>query len=128
MKLNEIVKTPCYIALFGIIFLFILIKYYILSSSAGLIDIEFKSISIALNSFPFGILKENLTNGNFSSFYYFLISPLALFKNELTIKIFNSIISILNILIFFKIGKNLLNWKLGLLLSGFLALSNKSFC
>ena len=59
MKLNEIVKTPCYIALFGIIFLFILIKYYILSSSAGLIDIEFKSISIALNGFPFGILKEN---------------------------------------------------------------------
>lgn len=124
MKLNEIVKTPCYIALFGIIFLFILIKYYILSSSTGLIDIEFKSISIALNDFPFGILKENLTNGNFSSFYYFLISPLALFKNELTIKIFNSFISILNILIFFKIGKNLLNWKLGLLLSGFLALNH----
>lgn len=120
MKTNN-VKYILYIILFIV---FILIRISYLLSSNNIEDISFKSLAIANNSFPFGIIKQAAINDIFTPIYYFLIHFIVLFKNELAIKIFNTLLAFANVCVMVLIGKRLKNTALGVFLASFLILNH----
>lgn len=124
MKLNINSKSLYYIALF---ILFVFIRLNFILNSDGLYDIEFKTISIANSSFPFGIIKNSSVQDFFMPLYYLIIHFLVLIsKNEIFLRVCNSIIAFLNILILIRIGKKLINENFGLFL-GLIFAINKFF-
>jgi len=113
MKANNGIKYIFYTVL---VIFFLIFRINYIFNNLGITEIEFKSIAIASQGFPFGILKETVLNDYFMPVYYFLIH---FFKSELSIRILNSFLALLNILFFVAIGKNLLKGQKGLYL-GFL--------
>ena len=102
MKINNNSKYVLYIILFII---FILIRISHLLSSGEIEEISFKSLSISASAWPFKIIYNTAVNDVFLPFYYLLIG---IFKNEILIKVINSIISLANIYVMILIGKNCL--------------------
>ena len=111
MKIKNNSKYILYAILF-IIFISIRLNY--LSSFQEIENISFKSLAISNCFWPFGIIKETIVNDNFLPSYYLIIG---LLKNEILIRIFNTIVSLANIFVFVLIGKKLLNEKLGIFLA-----------
>ena len=111
MKTKNNSKYILYAILF-IIFVSIRLNY--LSSFQEIENISFKSLAISNCIWPFGIIKETIINDTFLPSYYLIIG---LLKNEILIRIFNTIVSLINIFVFVLIGKKLLNEKLGIFLA-----------
>ena len=83
---------------------------------------ELAIVSIAKSNFPFEILKNCANLDYHAPLYYLLIHPISLLKNEfIYLRIFNLIISLINIFVFYKIGKALINKKTGLIFALFLS-------
>ncbi len=111
MKFQINAKYIFYILIFIV---FVIVRTHYLINENEIISIEFKSLALANCSFPFGILKETILKDYFLPMYYFLIHFFVpFFNNTLIIKIFNSIISLINIFLIIKIGKQILNRSLG---------------
>lgn len=86
---------------------------------------ELAIISVAKQTFPFGILKALSNNDYHAPLYYFIIHPLTYFNNEVTpIRLLNTIFSLFNIFVFYKIGTLLKDKKTGYILALFLAVSH----
>ena len=114
-----------YIFYILIFIVFVIIRANYLINENEIISIEFKSLALASCSFPFGILKETILKDYFLPAYYFLIHYLIqFFNNVLAIKIFNSIISLINIFLIIKIGKQILNRSLGYFLGILFAINH----
>ena len=111
MKTKNNSKYILYAILF-IIFVSIRLNY--LSSFQEIENISFKSLAISNCIWPFGIIKETIINDTFLPSYYLIIG---LLKNEILIRIFNTIVSLINIFVFVLIGKKLFNEKLGIFLA-----------
>lgn len=118
MKINYNSKYVLYIILF-IIFILIRINHVLLSGEIE--ELSFKSLAISRCFYPFEILKETALSDTFLPAYYFIIGIL---RNEIVIKVFNSILAFLNIYFLVIIGKKLLCEKLGLFLGAFLAINS----
>ena len=122
MKINEKSKYILYIVLFII---FALVRFGYIFSSAGINDIDFKSLSIASSGFPFGIIKNCAIMDYFSPAYYFILHFIMLIsKNEIFIRTFSAIIGFINIFVLINIGKKLQGRKLGIFLALFLAVNH----
>lgn len=119
MKINNNSKYILYIILFII---FILTRINHVLSSGEIEEISFKSLAISRCMYPFGILAQTVFQDTCLPIYYFIIGIL---RNEIIIKIFNSILALGNVYIFVLIGKKIYNEKLGLFLG--LALSINHF-
>lgn len=117
MKISNNTKYVPYVILL-IIFILIRINHVLLSGEIE--NIGFKSLAISNCAWPFGIIKQSALNDTFMPFYYLIIGIL---KNEILIKIFNGFISLINVYIFFLIGKKLYNRNLGIFLGLFLSLN-----
>lgn len=86
---------------------------------------EIAIMSIAKLNFPFEILKESALLDYHAPLYYLISHFFTYFSNEwLYLRLFNVFLSVLNIYIFYKIGKELKNKKLGLILALFLAVNH----
>ncbi|MBR5305224.1 MAG: glycosyltransferase family 39 protein [Candidatus Gastranaerophilales bacterium] len=118
MKINNNSKYVPYIILF-IIFILIRINYVLLSGEIE--NIGFKGLSISNCFWPFEVIKQTALCDVFMPFYYLIIG---IFKNEILIKIFNTLISLANIYIFFLIGKKIHSDKLGIFLGLFLSINH----
>jgi len=118
MKINNNLKYILYIILF-IIFILIRINHVLLSNEIE--NISFKGLAISNSFWPFMVIKETALNDVFLPFYYLITGIL---RNEILIKIFNSIIAFANILVFLKIGKKLFNEKMGLFIGIFLSVNH----
>lgn len=118
MKVNNNSKYVPYIILF-IIFILIRINYVLLTGEIE--NIGFKSLAISNCAWPFGIIKEAALNDTFLPFYYLIIGIL---KNEILIKIFNSLVSFTNVYLFYLIGKKIHSQKLGVFLALFISLNH----
>ncbi|MBQ7287578.1 MAG: hypothetical protein IJW73_07455 [Candidatus Gastranaerophilales bacterium] len=118
MKINNNSKYVLYIILFII---FILIRISHLLSSGEIEEISFKSLAISSCAWPFKIIYQTIINDTVLPLYYLIIGIL---KNEILIKIFNSIVSLVNIYVMILIGKKLLNEKLGVFLGVFLGINH----
>ncbi|MBQ9149779.1 hypothetical protein IJX73_02500 [bacterium] len=118
MKINNNSKYILYIILF-VIFILIRINYVLLTGEIE--DISFKGLAISKCFWPFGIIKETAIADNFLPAYYLFTGIL---RNEILIKIFNSLIALANILVFIKIGKKLFSEKMGLFMAIFLSLNH----
>lgn len=118
MKINNNLKFIFYIILF-IVFILIRINHILLSGEID--EISFKGLAISNCVWPFGIIKETALNDNFMPLYYLFSGIL---RNEILIKIFNSIIALSNVLLVIKIGKKIHSEKLGLFLGIFLSLNH----
>ncbi len=116
--------------LYILVFLiFIIVRTCNITSNSGIYEIEFKTLAISNLSFPFQIIKESAINSYFLPFYYLIIHFIqTLFKNEIAIRIFNSIISLTTIFLLMEISKKILKGKkrlcLGLFLGIFLSVSH----
>ena len=120
MKINHNLKYVLYIILFII---FILIRINHILSSGEIEELGFKSLTISSAFWPFGIIKNTVLYDTFLPFYYLIIGIL---KNEILIKAFNILISLINVILFILIGKKIHSEKLGLFL-GFLLSINHFF-
>lgn len=118
MKINNNLKFIFYIILF-IVFILIRINHILLSGEID--EISFRGLAISNCAWPFGIIKETALNDNFMPLYYLFCGIL---RNEILIKIFNSIIALANVVLVIKIGKKIFNEKLGLFLGLFLSLNH----
>lgn len=118
MKINNNTKYMLYIILF-IIFILIRINYVLLSGEIE--ELSFKGLAISRCFYPFETIKEAIINTNFLPFYYLFTGIL---RHEITIKIFNILLSIGNIYVLILIGKKLLNDKLGYFLAILLAINH----
>ena len=118
MKINNNSKYMLYIILF-IIFILIRINYVLLSGEIE--ELSFKGLAISRCFYPFETIKEAIINTNFLPFYYLFTGIL---RHEITIKIFNILLSIGNIYVLILIGKKLLNEKLGYFLAFLMAINH----
>jgi len=118
MKINNNSKYVLYIILF-IIFILIRINHVLLSGEIE--EISFKSLAISKCLYPFGILAQSVFQDTFLPFYYFIIGIL---RNEIVIKIFNSLIALANVYVFILIGKKIFNEKLGFFLGLLLSINH----
>ena len=106
------IKTTNFIIYTAIFIIYLICRINYITSSTGINEIDFKTLSISSLSFPFEIIKETTLNSAFMPFYNFFLHFIQVFsKNDLIIRYFNSAISLLNILIFIQIGKELLKGK-----------------
>ena len=111
-------KYVPYIILF-IVFIVIRINYILLSGEIE--NISFKGLSISSCFWPFGVIKQTALYDLNLPFYYLITG---LLRNEILIKIFNTLISLLNIYVFFLIGKRIHSDKLGIFLALFLTINH----
>lgn len=111
MKINNNSKYMLYIILF-IIFILIRINYVLLSGEID--ELSFKGLTISKCLWPFETIKETVFTDLYTPIYFLFTG---IFRNEILIKIFNTVLSIINIYIFMVIGKKLLNYKLGYFLA-----------
>ncbi len=94
---------------------------------------EIAMVSTAIQSFPFGILNTAATNDYHAPLYQLIIHFFTYFNHEwVYIRIFNLLLSLINIFVFYKIGKLISNKKLGYILAlifcvNHLAISTVSF-
>ena len=122
MKTNAGLKYIFYIALFLI---FIIYRINSIIDFGGLLEIEYKTISIASSSFPFGIIKESILKDYFMPAYYLIIHFFfVIFKSEVLIRIINMLISFATIVYVVNIGKKLLGRTFGIFLALFLSLNH----
>ena len=105
-----------------IVFLiFAVFRICYITSNTGINEIEFKTLAISNLSFPFEILKETTLNTYFLPAYYFIIHFFqVIFKNEIAIRIINSIISFATIITLINISKKIIKGTNGLLLGLFI--------
>lgn len=118
MKINNNSKYILYIILFII---FILTRINHVLSSGEIEEISFKSLAISRCMYPFGILAQTVFQDTCLPVYYFITGIL---RNEIIIKIFNSILALGNVYIFVLIGKKIYNEKLGLFLGLILSINH----
>ena len=94
---------------------------------------EIAIISTAVQNFPFSILNTAATNDYHAPLYQLIIHFFTYFNHEwVYIRIFNLLLSLINIFVFYKIGKLISNKKLGYILAlifcvNHLAISTVSF-
>ena len=121
MKANAGLKYIFYIVLFLI---FIIYRIGFIADSS-LYETEYKTLSIASASFPFGIIKEAVLKDYFMPLYYFLIHFFVIiFKNDILIKVINLFISFATVIYVINIGKKLLNTGFGIFLGLFLSINH----
>ena len=118
MKINNNSKYVLYIILFII---FILIRVIYVLQTSEIDNISFKGLAISSTFYPFGIIKNTIMHDCFLPLYYFIIGIL---RNDVLIRIFNSLLAFLNICVFILIGYKLYNKKLGLFLACFLSINH----
>lgn len=114
-------KYILYVLLF-VVFISVRIIYNFLTTS--IFETDFQGLALSSASFPLGVIKETIKNSFFMPFYYLLIHFFSLFKNIIVLRIVNSTIALLNVYLFYKIGKKLKNRILGLFLALFLSLNH----
>jgi len=86
---------------------------------------ELAMVSIAKSKFPFEILIKSAQLDYHAPLYYLLIHPFTYLNNEwIYLRFFNIFISVLNIIVFYLIGKEIKNKKLGIFLALFLAVNH----
>lgn len=118
MKIANNSKYVPYVILF-IVFILIRINHILLSGEIE--NIGFKSLALASCTWPFGILKQTILNDIFMPAYYLIVGIL---KNEILIHVFNAFVSLLNVCLFYLIGKKLHSDKLGIFLALFLSINH----
>ena len=122
MKSNAGLKYIFYIALFLI---FIIYRINFIIDSNGLYEIEYKTISIAGTTFPFGIIKQSVIKDYFMPVYYLIIHFfVTIFKNDTLIRVLNALIAFVTAVYLMKIGKKLLNKGMGIFLGLFLSINH----
>ena len=78
---------------------------------------EIAIVGIAKESFPLGIIKTLINTDYHAPLYYFIVHFFTHFSNEwVYLRIFNVILSTINIFVFYKIARLLLNKKLSYIL------------
>lgn len=86
---------------------------------------ELAMVSIAKLSFPFEIIIKSAKLDYHAPLYYLLIHPFTYLDSEwLCLRFLNIFISILNIIVFYLIGKELKNKQLGIFLALFLTVNH----
>lgn len=86
---------------------------------------ELAMVSIAKQSFPFGILKACSDLDYHAPFYYFIIHPFTNLSQEwVYIRLLNLIFSLVNVFIFYKIGTLIKDKKTGLILALILSVNH----
>jgi len=122
MKSNAGLKYIFYIALFLI---FIIYRINLILDSGGIAEIEYRTLSIASSTFPFGIIRHATLNDYFMPAYYLLIHFfVTIFKSEILIRIINAVISFFVVVYVINIGKKLINRNFGIFLGLFLSLNH----
>ena len=120
MKQAKSVNIIIYTTIFILYFLF-RINYIMLS--VGLSEIDFKILSISNIPSPFEIIKQTALNTIFLPAYNLLVHIILIFsKNEYLIRLFNAILSFINIIVFIQIGKSLFKSKKAIYFAAFIGI------
>ena len=120
--MNLVVKNLIFA---GIIFLTIFLRLNYDTFVFGYNFDEFAMISIAKLDFPLEIIKASAQEDYHAPLYYLVahfFSNLA--NNDLLLRLLNVFLSVINVWVFYKIGKLLIDKKFGLILSLFLCVNH----
>ncbi len=108
-----------------LIAVYILIRAIWLFGSNSIYETDFKGLAVARSFFPFGIIKQCAIKEYFMPLYYILLSALTFInKSAIFAKIINCIISFVNILVFYNLGRYISTKKTGLLLALFVTINH----
>ncbi|MBQ8634714.1 glycosyltransferase family 39 protein [bacterium] len=127
----EYLKKNCILILIFLLAIFLRLNYDIFISGYNFDEIAM--VSIAKQKFPFEILNAISKLDYHAPLYYLIIHPFTYLQNEwLYLRLLNLIFSLVNIFVFYKIGKLLNGKKLGYVLAlilsvNHLAISTASF-